>query len=227
MAYLGDVLLSMGQLHVLVLAVMLALLGSGATARAQSEPADEWVRIEAPGSGTILEIAVATTNAFPVFGSWVPDEESLDDHARSIGLMMSVDGGESWQTAGAGPALDGAPYRHIRNLAISPTLAQDGTLFALAWGPREFEDEGGYRRRLVRAALFRSTDRGHRGGQSGSLSGIHSRPAAASPHASSWRWRCRRPSHRMGLACSPSIQSQGHRRQLAARSTAWVTAISR
>ncbi len=82
------------------------------------------------------------------------------DHIESRGVLVSTDGGESWNEATVGLGVAGAPFRHVRALTISPTFAQDGTLFAFAWGPREMRPYMGGQARMAATALFKSTDRG-------------------------------------------------------------------
>lgn len=77
---------------------------------------------------------------------------------QSLGVMISTDGGSSWTASSPGPSVDDVPYRHVQLIVPSPTFAEDGTVFAFAWGPR-WTDSGGFRR-YVRTALFRSRDRG-------------------------------------------------------------------
>ncbi len=81
------------------------------------------------------------------------------DHADSRGVLVSRDGGASWEPAAEGLEVAGVPFRHVQALAISPTYADDGILLAFAlgpWPPSPSWRLGGYG--SVRAALFRSQD---------------------------------------------------------------------
>jgi hypothetical protein len=64
----------------------------------------------------------------------------------------------TWQTATTGLEVDGAPYRLIQEVDISPTFGVDATLFAVAGGPRLDIVVG--QRSVPGSALFRSTNRG-------------------------------------------------------------------
>ncbi len=89
-----------------------------------------------------------------------PGNVPSTDHEESLGVLISTDGGESWTPTSAGLEVGGTPYRHVQHLAISPTFARDGTLFAYAWGPRM---PSTFQQAIIRrgtSALFRSGDRG-------------------------------------------------------------------
>ncbi|MCC7372591.1 MAG: hypothetical protein IT306_29525 [Chloroflexi bacterium] len=59
-----------------------------------------------------------------------------EDHIRSIGVVLSRDGGASWQPTRAQPELDGVPYRQIQSIVVSPTYAQDqGLVLMLRTSP--------------------------------------------------------------------------------------------
>jgi hypothetical protein len=79
-------------------------------------------------------------------------------HLTSLGLIVSRDGGDSWQWASDGLTVGGVPYRFVANLEVSPTFAQDQTLFALAWGPAERYQVEDQQRLAFATALFRSQD---------------------------------------------------------------------
>src|SRR5262249_33485298 len=64
----------------------------------------------------------------------------LANGVTSIGIVVSHDGGQTWTIADNGLDLGGAPYHYVRELVISPTFAQDHTLFAWAWGPSSTVD---------------------------------------------------------------------------------------
>lgn len=102
----------------------------------------------------------ATSGDFPSVLEDKPASQPSTDHEDSLGVMMSSDGGDTWVVVSAGLEADGQAYRHIRSLAISPTFASDGTMFAFAWGPRVPADFGGGLIRTGKQALFRSRDRG-------------------------------------------------------------------
>src|SRR5581483_2836760 len=101
----------------------------------------------------------AVTGGFPDFLQDHPDDQAPDDHEQSLGVLVSRDGGQSWTPASDGLAVGGIPYRHVRRLALSPTYAQDGTLFAVAWGPRDPGPLMGGQARYWSGAIFRSQDR--------------------------------------------------------------------
>lgn len=81
-------------------------------------------------------------------------------HVTSLGIIVSRDGGDSWQWSSEGLAVDQAPYRYVANLAVSPTYSQDQTIFALAWGPAERYQEEDQQRLAFATALFRSQNGG-------------------------------------------------------------------
>lgn len=103
---------------------------------------------------------LATTISFPL--SYVLPPESFDPHhVESLGILRSVDGGASWQQVVEGLEIDGQPYRQVQTLAISPTFAQDGTVFVYAQGPWITVDRPYMHGVHVKqAAVFRSQDRG-------------------------------------------------------------------
>ncbi|HEV2122590.1 MAG TPA: hypothetical protein VGW38_07430 [Chloroflexota bacterium] len=103
---------------------------------------------------------VATTGNFP---DLTEDgaEADADDHMRSAGILVSTDGGQTFQATAAGLAIDGIPFRHVQRLFLSPTYGRDGILFAYAWGPRNIQTlAGSGALRTLHSALFKSTDRG-------------------------------------------------------------------
>jgi photosystem II stability/assembly factor-like uncharacterized protein len=101
-----------------------------------------------------------TSGGFPNVTSDQPMNVPSDDHLLSLGVVASSDGGATWTAASEGLAVEGVPYRHVQQLAVSPSFATDGTLLAFAWGPREPGDYMGGTARQLQAALFRSRDRG-------------------------------------------------------------------
>jgi photosystem II stability/assembly factor-like uncharacterized protein len=90
-----------------------------------------------------------------------PGDAPSHDHELSAGVLVSRDGGASWTPSNEGIAWAGTPYRHVQWIAVSPTFGEDGTVFALGWGPRlPGRIFGGGTARLWDGGLFRSTDRG-------------------------------------------------------------------
>lgn len=98
---------------------------------------------------TIVVAVVTGTFALP----WAQgDRRDAQPHETSAGVVISRDGGETWQVSSTGLAIDGNAYRYVQQVAVSPSFEQDGLLFAFAWG-RGTPD-------ATPAALFRSADRG-------------------------------------------------------------------
>lgn len=90
-----------------------------------------------------------------------PDDDPIYAAAtESAGVVVSRDGGASWSSLSAGLQAEGRPYRHVEELAISPTFARDGTLFAFAWGPWPRHTQGSYDYVSPYMGLFRSRDGG-------------------------------------------------------------------
>ena len=105
-----------------------------------------------------IYLAAATT---PHYLRPKPAEDPIYTAAAdSAGVLVSRDGGASWSSLADGLQADGQPYRHVEELAISPTFARDGTLFVFAWGvwPRHTTADYDYVSPLM--GLFRSRDRG-------------------------------------------------------------------
>jgi photosystem II stability/assembly factor-like uncharacterized protein len=75
------------------------------------------------------------------------------DNEQSVGILVSHDGGESWASMSESLISDGVTYRHVQQIVISPTYETDGTIFAVAWGPRGATAGPD-------TILFRSRDRG-------------------------------------------------------------------
>ena len=71
------------------------------------------------------------------------------------GMLLSSDGGASWSPI-ALPSHDGTRVPRVTQIALSPTFAEDGTLFveALDGWPQPYRDP------VPTSAVFRSTDRG-------------------------------------------------------------------
>lgn len=77
---------------------------------------------------------------------------------QAAGVMVSTDGGVSWEGMTAGLSIDEVSYRNVQAIAISPTFDQDRTLLAYAWAERL--DESGVPSLTNERALFRSRDAG-------------------------------------------------------------------
>jgi len=118
-----------------------------------------WQASLSPAFGTDRTIVVAAVaGGFPN-ASQAPydtDPNRALRNERSAGVVISEDGGESWRVTSRGLELDGVPCRHVHIIVMSPTFAQDGMLFAFAWGP---EPPGAVAPSPVPVAIFRSTDR--------------------------------------------------------------------
>lgn len=79
--------------------------------------------------------------------------------AVNAGLFASRDGGDHWASLWDDVEIDGDRYPDVSPVTISPTFAQDGTLFVSAGGPTiNAEQRSPPRHSLV--ALFVSRDRG-------------------------------------------------------------------
>ncbi len=88
-------------------------------------------------------------------------EPRATDHEESIGILVSRDGGDTWDASSTGLRVDETPYRNVYDLAVSPTYRQDGTVFAFAAGPvAPTEPRVALLRSSWSGRLFRSTDRG-------------------------------------------------------------------
>ena len=57
------------------------------------------------------------------------------DNADSLGLLVSHDAGASWSSLADGLQIDGAPYRQIQAIAVSPDFSVDQTLYVSSLGP--------------------------------------------------------------------------------------------
>jgi photosystem II stability/assembly factor-like uncharacterized protein len=101
-------------------------------------------------------IATVISAGFPRVGVQ-PEGEHLSAHLHSAGIAESTDGGWTWTPLGSPPAAGGEPFRHVRSVALSPTLADDGTMFADAWG--SWHGPSPAQRRPL-TATFRSSDFG-------------------------------------------------------------------
>ena len=84
----------------------------------------------------------------------------MADHDHSLGVLASSDSGDSWSEQNAGLEIDGEPYLAVQTLAISPTFATDGTLFAIAWGPTSDTQFNAAPATQQARGLFVSRDRG-------------------------------------------------------------------
>jgi hypothetical protein len=117
-----------------------------------------------------LVYLAAITGELSIYSQVGPDAPvpPLNFNARSQGIFMSTDGGDTWTASNIGLGIEDVPYRNVQALAISPTFARDGTLFAAALGPyrlesRPFIHNAGFprgRARLPYPIIFRSRDRG-------------------------------------------------------------------
>jgi hypothetical protein len=113
----------------------------------------------------IIFASVASTDfAIPLADKRDPDR--IEGNARSVGMMLSKDEGNTWTPISNGLEIDGAPYRAVQQFAISPQFAVDGTLVALTWGPLRKVPPGLVDFRTS-FAVFRSTN----GGASWSVQG--------------------------------------------------------
>jgi hypothetical protein len=86
----------------------------------------------------------------------------LTDNADSVGLLVSHDAGSTWTSLADGLQIDGAPYRQVLDIGVSPGFAADQTLFVSTFGPWA---GGGVNVACSRcvgpsAAVFRSRDAG-------------------------------------------------------------------
>jgi hypothetical protein len=82
-------------------------------------------------------------------------DPTADDSATSPGVLVSTDAGATWLTSSDGLAVDGVPYLSVGRLLVSPTYAQDHTLYVVAFGPRTERARG---LALWPLALFQSVD---------------------------------------------------------------------
>jgi hypothetical protein len=116
-----------------------------------------------PGFATDRTVFIAATSGgFPGRSTEdLPGDEPSRDHELSAGVLVSRDGGMSWTPSNEGIVWEGTPYRHVEWIAVSPTFAEDSTVFALGWGPRlPGRTFFGSTARIWDGGLFRSTDRG-------------------------------------------------------------------
>jgi photosystem II stability/assembly factor-like uncharacterized protein len=89
-----------------------------------------------------------------LFNGRVPGAVDFQD---SWGILLSHDGGTTWDRATAGLEVEGEPYLAVQLLQFSPAYDGDATLFAFAWRLRELSATP---QAVPHRALFRSTDRG-------------------------------------------------------------------
>jgi photosystem II stability/assembly factor-like uncharacterized protein len=97
-------------------------------------------------------VVAAVTGTFPPPWGEQNDVKTSAHHESSLGVMISTDGGDTWQTTSNGLAVGDTPYRYVQHVALSPSFDQDGVLFAFSWGPWDGQ--------AVPSGLFRSSDRG-------------------------------------------------------------------
>lgn len=143
----------------------------------------------APVSGSDRPIfATVTSYDFPSLSDRRP--RPTTDHIRSIGVVVSRDGGVTWQPTPGQPEIDGIPFRHIRDLVVSPTYGQDQTLVVFAWGPSEPTLRGPLGQQVKPSGLFLSADSGASWSVVWQPEGnLTPGPSISSPYASSLQGR--------------------------------------
>jgi hypothetical protein len=82
---------------------------------------------------------------------------SPDANDQSEGITASRDGGATWMPASTGLDVERVRYRHVQDIAVSPTFETDQTLMAVAWGPPNLAASGTSEER-VPAQVFISQD---------------------------------------------------------------------
>lgn len=128
-----------------------------------------WANLD-PGQGQVIEVvrlspAFATDRTvFVGADSTSPPTASgthpgsPTDPADSLGVLLSQDAGESWTSVSDGLQIDDAPFRQVMDIAISPSYAQDRTIFTAALGPWQSTPQNPGT--IYTAAVFRSRDAG-------------------------------------------------------------------
>jgi hypothetical protein len=149
----------------------IALLSSDDGSLRSTDGGATWQPIELPpgqrlqspqfilSEGAPLIVGALVSGPFPS-ASGEPGPWPYVDNEASVGVATSTDGGATWTATPGQPSIDGAPFRHVYNVAASPAFATDRTLFAFAWGPRELREQPGDRSILKSYGLFRSQDGG-------------------------------------------------------------------
>jgi hypothetical protein len=128
--------------------------------------ASTWEPTDPGGGQLVSDLALSpdfvrdrTAYVVAASGDFGNTPSGQSDNELSLGVLVSSDGGDTWSALASQPSIDGVPYRQASQLAISPSYAEDGTLFAFARGPwRANNDQPS--RPLPSTALFRSVDRG-------------------------------------------------------------------
>ena len=104
-------------------------------------PAGQFVTdgILAPGFSTNQTMYLAVVTAIPTtqIGSNRPESIEVSAHETSVGILRSTDAGKTWAGVSDGLQVNGAAYRAVQSLAISPDFEQDHTLLAFASGPQK------------------------------------------------------------------------------------------
>lgn len=138
----------------------------------------------APVAGPARPIfATVTTDGFPAAIMDGRPKPTVD-HARSLGIVVSRDGGVTWQPTPGQPEIDGVPFRHVAEIVVSPTFDQDRTLVAFAWGPSDPALQLAGAGSVRSAALFISSDGGDSWMPVWRPDGDLHTPAPSSPRAS-------------------------------------------
>jgi photosystem II stability/assembly factor-like uncharacterized protein len=118
-----------------------------------------WDSVDVPTDRQVSEVRFSPSFAQDgrIFLAEGVDEES--DAGLRLGVLLSTDGGASWRAPEQELQTDSGPVREVSNLTVSPTFADDSTLFAVARG---IADQTGCFRPPARqqSVLVRSTDGG-------------------------------------------------------------------
>jgi hypothetical protein len=132
------------------------LIGSGTLYLSQDWGAT-WTEVPMNGRVNDVRFSPDFGRDGTLFAAVVGDDpRSTEDHP---GVLRSSDRGGSWTPMPQGLEADGLSYRYVHHLTISPTFAEDHTLFAVASVPSAdaqcLNVGPGVRRRLT---VFRSLD---------------------------------------------------------------------
>jgi photosystem II stability/assembly factor-like uncharacterized protein len=133
-----------------------------------------WTDLD-PGAGQAI-VAVRLSPAFASDNTLVVGADSArptgtrgnplgappSDDADSLGVLISNDGGTTWSSLSDGLQIDGAPYRQVLDIAISPNFASDQSLYVSSLGPWQMPDAALGCPRCVTpsSAVFRTHDGG-------------------------------------------------------------------